>query len=1615
MSRSRRFLGTLLFVMLITLTPVSSRGQSQGFPWYTIPLPIPGGFVDAASGNIHIEIPIGAVQQRNGDPVVANIVYDSTQYVYNFNISGFTPTGPGWRTIAGTTHSGTATISVNSNGQSCPSGYPNGNVQIASSPSFKDFHGTLHTVVNNNLYTKQVNCRTNSGVPYGNGSDITSFTGIASDGSGYTFQVSNYTQLQVFSADGWLVYDNTGANGFNWPMDPNGNYIQYATGGMPDTLNRSPFQIGFYYCAGLNSYTNTVRSSDGSLATYTMTCSSQSVSQIVSGTQRAALKSFLTAITLPDGTSYSFTYDTGASGTHLGGLTSVTLPAGGTISFTQVPGIPSLAVGAINLPGRTATVSAGGGTWDLSYALNQTNQIVTTVVAPPRFDVASNSTVQDKSVFTSVPFNPYLQTAQYYSGSTALLRTVTYAYDASGNFLPVTVTTTLNDTGQSSSVSYQYFNQMRNYPTQKQETGFSGSVARTTTTTYGPNMRPTAVNIYSGTAAGPLIASTLFTYDEYSANYCKNGVPGLTVVTGVTGHKDGVGPSGNPTTVSRWISGTSYATSHACYDSLGNVTQLVDANGNPTTFDYSENWADTSCIPAGTNTHAFPTMVTNALGHRTKKVYFSCSSLPQSSADENEIRAGLSASMTYDFFGRTLTVNSPDGGQELNSFNSSVPPYQTSTTTVSSAVSLNSQTNLDSYGRVIQAQLTSDPDGVTYVDTTYDALGHVATASNPHRAGSASTDGVTTYNYDALGRVTRITNPDGSIISTTYSGPCVTVIDEAGKSRKSCTDALGRLVQVFEDPAGLNYETDYQYDALDNLTRVDQKGGSTNPANWRTRTFTYDDLSRITSATNPESGTITYTYDANGNLLTKSSPAPNQTGSATVTTVYSYDALNRLTQKSYSDGATPTVKYVYDGAAAPTGCTLPTLTINNGIGERTGMCDAAGAEAWSYDILGRTLADARSTNGISKTTTYTYNLDGSTKTISYPVGGEVVTYAPGGAGLPLSAVGSSTYVTNVHYAPGGALCNFQTLWGNTFTHNYSYNNRLQAVAMQVYGTGYGATTAPCTASADNVGTQMKLTYNFVDSNGYNNGNIISITNNVNAARSQTFSYDALNRLATAQTTSTYSSSPSNCWAETYTYDPWGNLYDFGANTTTQSAYIGCSQESGLHTTATSNNRLTAYSYDAAGNVIVIPGIATYTYNAENQIASAGGVTYSYDGDGRRVMKSGGTIYWYGTGSDPLDETDLAGTFRFRHYYFNGMRIARRESNNWVDHYALDHLGNTRWVYGNNGTSDLSDYYPFGGERSIQSSAGNKYKFTGKERDSESGLDYFGARYDSSSMGRFLSPDPENAGALLADPQSWNAYSYVENNPLNITDPDGMDPKDKGCRQVSANDGSGTLITICTHTEIEVKADLPKSEPILTVEIRGTLQQIGSAAGKANDYLRTAWDWWRTTRPDPGCLAAATASGAAFGASRGVVAGPIIQGALAIPTAGGSELLGGPAGGAVLGGLTGAGLGGAGGYLIGQITCRTGSGGGGGGSSRGGSGGGSTGPKQSPKFRPPTNPPQPPPAAVPSGWRVRIMGPAPGYPNGYWRLEKPMANGGWQGINPSTMKPGPQWETHVPLP
>jgi len=586
--------------------------------------------------------------------------------------------------------------------------------------------------------------------------------------------------------------------------------------------------------------------------------------------------------------------------------------------------------------------------------------------------------------------------------------------------------------------------------------------------------------------------------------------------------------------------------------------------------------------------------------------------------------------------------------------------------------------------------------------------------------------------------------------------------------------------------------TTYNYDGLDNLISAIQSGS-------RQRTFTYDSLSRLASATNPETATITYGYDANGNVVAKTAPAPNKPGSVTVTTTYSYDALNRLIQKSYSDG-TPTVTYGYDGVS-PSACTLPPLTVHNGVGQRTGMCDAGGAEAWSYDIVSGTgwkTTDVRTTSGVTLPTIIQKNLDGSINNITYP-SGHMLTYAPGGAGRPLSVIDSTSnlnYGSQAKYWPSGALAAI-TNNGGSISSNTILNSRLQPCwVYATNGTGlqWNSPNA-CSASAA-TGSILDLRYTF-NLGSADNGNLAGITNNRDTTRSQTFAYDPLNRLTMAQTTSTYSTSTANCWGESFSYDPWGNLLSISESS---SSYDGCTYEqpqgwtiganNQIQSTATcfdsSGNLLTVATscYDAGGNLLTNMGLS-FSYDAENYLKSIPmlGITYLYDGEGRRVAKLNSSgqaskIYWYGTGSDPLDETDGTGATNngsfFEYSFFNGQRIARRDASNNVDYYYADHLGTSRVVTNAVGTIvDDSDFYPFGGERPITSSSGNHYKFTGKERDAESGLDNFGKRYFGSSPGRFMTPDPLLNSGHPADPQTWNRYSYVLNNPLRYTDPLGL--------------------------------------------------------------------------------------------------------------------------------------------------------------------------------------------------------------------------------------------------
>jgi RHS repeat-associated protein len=181
--------------------------------------------------------------------------------------------------------------------------------------------------------------------------------------------------------------------------------------------------------------------------------------------------------------------------------------------------------------------------------------------------------------------------------------------------------------------------------------------------------------------------------------------------------------------------------------------------------------------------------------------------------------------------------------------------------------------------------------------------------------------------------------------------------------------------------------------------------------------------------------------------------------------------------------------------------------------------------------------------------------------------------------------------------------------------------------------------------------------------------------------------------------------------------------------------------------------------------------------------------------------------------------------------FNGVQLTL-EGGQTVSYYLQDSLGTTRVMADSTGTLCYdADFYPFGGERPpYTDTCPQHYKFTGKERDSDN-LDYYPARYGSSQLGRFMSPDPDGQEAANpAYPQTWNMYSYVSNNPLSMIDPTGTD----GCTTDSHANGTSSMS--CTQT-VYVHAQLFQFNPIMFDLWQ--LQSIGQGALTAYQTLQKA--------------------------------------------------------------------------------------------------------------------------------------------------------------------------------
>ncbi len=396
------------------------------------------------------------------------------------------------------------------------------------------------------------------------------------------------------------------------------------------------------------------------------------------------------------------------------------------------------------------------------------------------------------------------------------------------------------------------------------------------------------------------------------------------------------------------------------------------------------------------------------------------------------------------------------------------------------------------------------------------------------------------------------------------------------------------------------------------------------------------------------------------------------------------------------------------------------------------------------------------------------------------------------------------YVSNVAYWPHGEIYSYQL--NNGLAYGATYNSRLQPteldeavgtnptsstfllVSCPSWGLGSGPATGPygacplSTFSAQNNGNLQSVTASTATTPAASTS-LSSVT--------QSFTYDGLNRIKTV-----VDNGSSKNLERDFSYDAHGNMWVTRSDANLLPTSVMPVPTAQIAYNTSNNNQFaarTGIAYDKAGNQTKI-GTYSLTYDAENRQYSATNTSgsapanYIYDGEGRRMEKqiTGGvqTVYVY----------DAAGSLSAE--YTTGANLSGCQT----CYLSYDHLGSTRMV-----TNEIAqvierhDYMPFGEE--IPSGYSGRaalwgtttgivnQKFTGKERDSESGLDYFGARYYGSALGRFSSPDEPFADQHPEDPQSWNLYAYVRNNPLANIDPLGLD-----CISTSQ---SGNTLTVTT--------------------------------------------------------------------------------------------------------------------------------------------------------------------------------------------------------------------------
>lgn len=1059
--------------------------QAQGSPYLyswapgpdSNPMPTEYGYVEQTNGHLHLEIPLGeARKDRSGSGTTqARLVYDSNFWYPDQKIAPAYSWYPGasWHVLPQQTSYGTMGYADDLYfGETDEDGVPH---YFTCSASCYSTDGDGYWFDGYNVYSPDGSIqimdlpRDYTGVTDANGN----YTSV-----GWSAPPAVHAELSELAAYDtsnipFLYWNETGLLG-NGGLGP---YVDdYYTVPSMSSAGTSATYLSHQVTIQVNSAFNMTRVPVAECVNSgTNTCTTQVVSQIVLPDQTSFTFKYDCDSTIAAQASYCTS--PGGQSAYYGGLTQMTTPTGGTFTYAYQTFFDSYQDASLGLSSRTN----GYGTWHYSQAaLTECSgvtavgctQTMTTVEPNGRTTVTTN-TMNNGAWPTSVLVT---------DGEGHNLASTTTQWDfshanlwlgyASAYIHKLSETQTFWDStgaAETKKTAYTYQSPQTGNVTELQQWGyysgtnpaFSSLADVTTYTSYysptnspvadvapypakgGTNIinKPTSITVCNSTGSssgcpggGGMVSQKTITYDQSEP----------ASVTGVANHDDQCYGTnqlvrGNPTTVSQWVSTGQSVTTSMLYDTTGQVVSATDGNKNVTQYSYTDNYyVDTGSSSPSTYapaapTHAHATTVTapavNGQSFITKTGYYYWDQKPAFTTDVNSNSTYYHYNDPLDRLTQTVYPLGWTVTQYTSPTQIDVYRALTSTTPSSACTGcLHTSTTLDGLQRVIE---TVRADG-SRIDTTYNPMGLVQSVSNPYQSLSDSTYGVTSYVYDILNRLCLQNNPDSNSSQTTS---CTTKgssalqfsyivnggykTDENGNTWEYLYDPLGRLASVTEPNGAV---TQYTNDVLGNLLSVSQTGLSSDGETPRLRSFTYDGMSRLVTATNPESGTVCYGvwsgstcsggYDGNGNLVAK-------TDARGVLTQYSYDAQNRMKSKTYSGGPasvanTPASTFVYDtnnGTAVPN-------AIGRLVSEVTGSTSAPVTQRSiiSYDAMGR-IKEEHQCGVASICSAAPYDLQ-----YSYDLAGDV-TYATNGAS-------STEFGLNYIYDSVGRLQTVTSTWND---------------------------------------------------------------------------------------------------------------------------------------------------------------------------------------------------------------------------------------------------------------------------------------------------------------------------------------------------------------------------------------------------------------------------------------------------------------------------------------------------------------------------------------------------------------------------------------------------------